>query len=44
MRIFLAGTPGTEVREKHWQRKILRRLLSYWDIKKISSRFPLLLN
>jgi hypothetical protein len=32
MRVYLAGTPGTEEREKGWQRLCHSRLLSFWDI------------
>lgn len=33
MKIYLAGTPGTKVREKRWQQILTRRLLSFWDIQ-----------
>jgi len=33
MKIYLAGTPGIESREKEWQRLLSNRLLSYWDIQ-----------
>ena len=33
MRIYLAGTPGMESREREWQKILKRRLLSYWDIQ-----------
>jgi hypothetical protein len=32
MKIYLAGTPGTEQREREWQRIASKRLLSFWDI------------
>ena len=32
MKIYLAGTPGTEIREREWIKIINSRLLSYWDI------------
>ena len=32
MKIYLAGTPGIESRERDWQKKLTSRLLSYWDI------------
>jgi len=40
MKIYLAGTPGIENREKSWQRIIKRRLLSYWDIWKDQFSVP----
>jgi hypothetical protein len=33
MKIYFAGTPGIESREREWQRILKRRLLSYWDIQ-----------
>jgi hypothetical protein len=33
MKIYLAGTPGIEERERNWQKIIRGRLLSYWDIQ-----------
>lgn len=33
MYIYLAGTPGIKQREREWQMKLIRRLLSYWDIQ-----------
>jgi len=32
MKIYLAGTPGMESREREWQKILKRRLLSFWDI------------
>ena len=33
MHLYLAGTPGIESREREWQKRISKRLLSYWDIQ-----------
>jgi len=33
MKIYLAGTPGTEERERDWQKIAKTRLFSYWDIQ-----------
>ena len=32
MKIYLAGTPGMEQREREWQMILKKRLLSFWDI------------
>ena len=32
MRVYLAGTPGQEKREKEWHTLCHSRLLSFWDI------------
>lgn len=40
MKIYLAGTPGTECREKQWQKILRNRLLSYWDIQENQFSVP----
>jgi len=40
MKIYLAGTPGIEERERNWQRTIKSRLLSYWDIQQNQFAIP----
>ena len=40
MKIYLAGTPGMESREREWQKILLRRLLSYWDIQQDQFSVP----
>lgn len=32
MKVYFAGAPGTEIREREWQRIIHKRLLSFWNI------------
>lgn len=32
MKIYFAGTPGTEERETKWISILKKRLLSFWDI------------
>ena len=44
MKIYLAGTPGTEIREREWQKKIKGRLLSYWDISQNQFSVPFAFN
>lgn len=33
MKIYMAGTPGIKERERGWQKILISRLLSYWDIQ-----------
>ena len=40
MKIYLAGTPGTEEREREWDKILKRRLLSYWDIQQDQFSVP----
>ena len=40
MRVYLAGTPGMEIRERNWQKILKRRLLSYWDIQQDQFSVP----
>ena len=40
MKIYLAGTPGTEIREREWLKIIKLRLLSYWDIQQDQFNVP----
>ena len=40
MKIYLAGTPGTEIREREWQKILKCRLLSYWDIQQDQFSVP----
>lgn len=44
MKIYLAGTPGTEVREREWQKILNKRLLSYWDIQEDQFSVPYAFN
>ena len=44
MKIYLAGTPGTEIREREWQEIINNRLLSYWDISQNQFSVPFAFN
>ena len=44
MKIYLAGTPGIESREREWQKKIKGRLLSYWDISQNQFSVPFAFN
>lgn len=40
MQIYLAGTPGIKSREREWQARIKRRLLSFWDINQTAFNVP----
>jgi hypothetical protein len=40
MYIYLAGTPGTKLREREWQTKIKLRLLSFWNINQDTFNVP----
>jgi hypothetical protein len=40
MKIYLAGTPGTEIREREWQKILTKRLLSFWDIQQDQFSVP----
>jgi len=40
MHIYLAGTPGIKSREREWQTRIKRRLLSFWDINQDAFNVP----
>ena len=40
MYIYLAGTPGIKSREREWQTRIKRRLLSFWDINQTAFNVP----
>jgi hypothetical protein len=44
MKIYLAGTPGIESREREWQKILKRRLLSYWDIQRNQFAIPFAFN
>jgi len=44
MKIFLAGTPGIESREREWQRIGNKRLLSFWDISQNQFAIPYAFN
>ena len=44
MKIYLAGTPGMESREREWQEIIQQRLLSYWDISQDQFSVPFAFN
>ena len=44
MRIYLAGTPSIESREREWQKLLKNRLLSYWDIQQNQFRVPFAFN
>jgi len=40
MRVYFAGTPGIEDRERYLQKFITNRLLSYWDIQQNQFSVP----
>jgi hypothetical protein len=44
MKIYLAGTPGTEIREREWIKIYKTRLLSFWDIKQNQFSVPYAFN
>jgi len=44
MKIYLAGTSGTEFREREWQKLLERRLLSYYDINQNQFSVPFAFN
>jgi hypothetical protein len=44
MKVYLAGTPGTEIREREWQKIIKKRLLSFWDISQNQFSIPFAFN
>jgi hypothetical protein len=44
MKIYFAGTPGIEERERNWQSVIKTRLLSFWDIKNNQFSIPFAFN
>lgn len=44
MKIYFAGTPGIESREREWQRMLKSRLLSYWDIQQNQFSIPFAFN
>lgn len=44
MKIYFAGTPGIQERERRWQEIMIGRLLSYWDISQDQSAVPFAFN
>ena len=44
MKVYLAGTPGMESREREWQAILKQRLLSYWDISQNAFSVPYAFN
>ena len=44
MKIYFAGTPGIEDREREWQKITHKRLLSFWDIQQNQFGVPFAFN